>query len=244
MSNIVREETGGVPGTSPRPRGRPRKENALPAPADAVFAAVLHAFGAHGYHGVSMRTLNRELGVSHNLLHQRFGSKDKMWYAAVDWGFGNLVRNLLAATADENQPPLERLRRFIRIFVAFSAGHPDLLRIVNIEAGEESERLDYLCQRFIIPVNAKVVPLYTELVEAGRLRAVPFQTVYFMIASGGAAMFSSQVLARTLFTDAVFTPAEIERHADAAADLIINGLLTSPPSPESPGPGKAEARQA
>jgi hypothetical protein len=60
------------------------------------------------------------------------------------------MRALLAATADENQPPL----------------------------------LDYLCQTFIIAVNAKVVPLYTELVELGCLRAVPLQTLYFMISSG------------------------------------------------------------
>ncbi|MDT7670530.1 MAG: TetR/AcrR family transcriptional regulator, partial [Pseudonocardiales bacterium] len=69
-----------------RPRGRPRKDSG-PAPVDDVLAAALHAFATHGYQGVSVRTLNRELGVSHNLLHQRFGSKEAIWYAAVDWGF-------------------------------------------------------------------------------------------------------------------------------------------------------------
>jgi len=219
-----------VASPSPRPRGRPRKDTTLPAPSDTVFSAVLHAFAIHGFQGVSMRTLNRELGVSHNLLHKRFGSKDNMWHAAVDWGFGNLVNTLIAGD-DEDQPPLERLRQFIRTFVAFSAQHPDLLRLINIEAGEESERLDYLREKFINPVRTKLFePLYTELVASGRIRAVPLQTLYFMITSGGAAMFSSEALARALFTDTAFTPAQIEQHANSTADLIINGLLATPPA--------------
>jgi hypothetical protein len=109
--------------------------------------------------------------------------------------------------------------------VAVSAEHPDLLRIINIEAGQPSERMDYLIRTFIDPVRARVEPLAAELVATGRIRAVPPQTLYFLVTAGGAAPFSSQALARALFTDAVLTPTEIERHADATADLIINGLL-------------------
>ena len=34
-----------------------------------------------------MRTLNRELGVSHSLINARFGSKQDLWYTTVDWAF-------------------------------------------------------------------------------------------------------------------------------------------------------------
>ncbi len=73
-----------------RPRGRPPKDTG-PAPMEDVLQAALHSFATHGFNGVSVRTLNRELGVSHNLLHQRYGSKDAVWRAAVNWGFGRLV---------------------------------------------------------------------------------------------------------------------------------------------------------
>ena len=56
-----------------RPRGRPRLEDS-PATSDEIFAAALRAFATHGYDGVSVRTLNRELQVSHNLINGRFGS--------------------------------------------------------------------------------------------------------------------------------------------------------------------------
>ena len=75
-----------VPMSAPsqrRRQGRPRNEDA-PASLDEILGAALRAFATHGYDGVSLRTLNRELGASHNLLHGRFGSKEALWYAAVD----------------------------------------------------------------------------------------------------------------------------------------------------------------
>jgi AcrR family transcriptional regulator len=54
-----------------------------PASLDDILGAALRAFAAHGY-GASLRTINRELGVSHNLLNGRFGSKEARWYATID----------------------------------------------------------------------------------------------------------------------------------------------------------------
>ena len=52
-----------------------------------MLEAALVSFAELGYEGTSVRDLCRQLGVSHNLIHQRFGSKDDLWYAAVDHGF-------------------------------------------------------------------------------------------------------------------------------------------------------------
>jgi AcrR family transcriptional regulator len=65
-----------------RPRGHPSKQEA-PTTEDQVLRAALHAFATDGFNGVSVRTLSSELGVSHNLLHQRFGSKDALWRACA-----------------------------------------------------------------------------------------------------------------------------------------------------------------
>jgi TetR/AcrR family transcriptional regulator len=207
---------------APRRRGRPKK-GAAPASEDRVLAAALHAFAAHGYHGVSVRDLNRALGVSHNLLHQRFGSKDGVWRAAIDWGFGGLVAELTQVD-DTTAAPETRLRTMVRTFVSFSARNPDLLRVVNNEAGQQSERLEHLLETFVLPVLAAFAPLYGELVESGRFREVAANTLYYLITAGGGAMFSQEGMTRRLFGDAPFEPAAIERHAEAVADLIIEGL--------------------
>jgi TetR/AcrR family transcriptional regulator len=205
-----------------RRRGRPTKAEA-PAPDDDVLAAALTAFATHGYAGVSVRTLSRELGVSHNLLHQRFGSKWAIWRAAVDWGFGALVQELEAADR-EHVDPLQRLRSFIRTFVKVSANRPELLRIVDGESTQANERLDYLCATYILPMATRFRPLWEQLVAEARIRPIPLETIYYMITSGGAALYASDAMTTRLFGTLPRTESDIDRHADAAADLLIGGL--------------------
>src|ERR671916_1789394 len=92
-----------------RPRGRPPAEQS-PASEQEILRAALRAFATHGYEGVSVRTLNRELGVSHSLINARFGSKEGLWYATVDWGFQPLVAKLATAFDPTLTDPLEQLR--------------------------------------------------------------------------------------------------------------------------------------
>jgi TetR/AcrR family transcriptional regulator len=205
-----------------RRRGRPTKAEA-PAPENDVLAAALRAFATHGYAGVSVRTLSRDLGVSHNLLHQRFGTKTAIWRAAVDWGFGGLVRELEAAD-QEHAEPLQRLRSFIRTFVKVSARRPELLRIMDGESTQPSDRLAYLCATYVVPMATRIRPPYEQLLAAGQIRAIPPETIYYMITSGGAALYANDAMTTQLFGQLPRTESDIDRHADAAADLLIGGL--------------------
>ena len=49
-----------------------------------VLDLALDAFADQGYDGTSVREVCRRLGVSHNLIHERYGSKERLWYAAID----------------------------------------------------------------------------------------------------------------------------------------------------------------
>src|ERR1700682_3838287 len=62
-------------------------------PLQEILEAALVAFATYGYDGVSLRTLNRDLGVSHNLIYQRFGSKDDLWRGRGDFAVGPLLRS-------------------------------------------------------------------------------------------------------------------------------------------------------
>jgi AcrR family transcriptional regulator len=210
---------------STRPRGRPRKDDgATPAPApDEQLAAALHAFATHGYQGVSVRTLNRELGVSHNLLHQRYGSKDAIWYAAVDWGFG-LLASRLAERIEAHEDPGTQLRAFVREFVAFSARHPDLARVIHQEGSEPSPRLSYLLDTYVRPVIATLAPMYFELVGSGRALPIPPEAFYYLVTSGGGAKYALHSMTAELFGAAALEPEQIDDYADAIADLIVRGM--------------------
>ena len=70
----------------------------------------LDAFADGGYEGTSVRELCRRLGVSHNLVHERYGSKEQLWYAAIDHGFRRLASELGAAAMTAEGDELDRLR--------------------------------------------------------------------------------------------------------------------------------------
>jgi TetR/AcrR family transcriptional regulator len=208
-------------GASMRRRGRPALGQS-PVADDEVLETAFDAFATYGYDGVSLRTLARDLGVSHNLLHQKYGSKGALWYAAVDHGFGPFVSTL---TAEHDTPDtLERLRNFLTAFALYSAAHPNLLRLINAEASTPSDRLDYICDRFIVPVRNHLMPTYRKLVADGTLRPVSLETLFFMITSGSGAMFSNDALTTRLFGAKALRPSNHARHAQDVADLILDGL--------------------
>src|SRR3954452_18659968 len=96
--------------------GRPKAEDA-PVTLEQILDAAFRAFATYGYDGVAVRTLNRELGVSHNLIHQRFGSKQALWYAAVDRAFGEQVTELATSFDPTLTDALDQLNHAIRRFV-------------------------------------------------------------------------------------------------------------------------------
>jgi len=206
-----------------RPRGRPRTEES-PASLDEILEAALRAFATLGYDGVVLRTLNRELGGSHNLLNGRFGSKEALWYATVDWAFRPLVMRLATAFDPTLTDPLDQLRITMRTFLLYSAERPELLGLMNIEGRQDTERLAYLYNTYIGPALAPVHRLLNHLADSGRTRRVSLRTFHFLLAHGAAAPFTLGPLARHFDTADPLDPAEIEAHADLAADLLIRAL--------------------
>jgi AcrR family transcriptional regulator len=219
-----------VPMSAPsqrRPRGRPRAEGA-PASLDTILAAALRAFATHGYDGVSLRTLNRELGASHNLLHGRFGSKEALWYAAVDWAFQPLALRLATAFDPTLTDPLEQLRITMRTFLLHSAKHPELVGLMNIEGRQDTERLAYVFNTHIGPSLEPVARLLNYLAAEGRITPIPLRAFFFLLAHGAAAPFTLAALARHFDSSDPLEPAAVEAYADLAADLIIRALEKRP----------------
>src|SRR6266851_9950596 len=181
--------------TEARRTGRPRAQDA-PVMVEQILDVAFRAFATYGYDGVAVRTLNRELGVSHNLIHQRFGSKQGLWYAAVDRAFSQQITELATAFDPTLDDPLDQLNHAIRRFVRYSAERPELLGLMNIEARVDSERLDYIYDNYVAPALAPLGRLLDHLQERGSIRPVTLRTRFFLIAHGAAAPFTLAPLAR------------------------------------------------
>lgn len=208
--------------TGPKARGRPKAADALPG--DEILAVALRTFATHGYEGVSLRTINRELGASHNLIYQRFGTKEELWKAAVDYGFGGLVTYARASFDPTVADPLEQLRLAVRRFVLYSAGHPELLALMSIEGRQNTERLRYIYDTYIEPSQRPLARLLDHLAEEGAIRAIPYRTFFFLFVHGGASSFTLAPLATLFDPSDPCEPHSAEQQADLVATIIIEGL--------------------
>jgi len=232
MNNVVRQQlwtpkasrlVGGPAINRGCLRGRPRSEES-PVSLEDIFEVALKAFATLGYDGVVLRTLNRQLGGSHNLLNGRFGSKEALWYATVDWAFQPLVLRLATAFDPTLTDPLDQLRITMRTFLMYSAERPELLGLMNIEGRQDTARLSHLYNSYIGPALQPVHRLLDHLADSGRTRRVSLRSFVFLLAHGAAAPFTLRPLARHFDPSDPLDPAEVETHADLAADLLVRAL--------------------
>ncbi len=203
--------------------GRPRAQDA-PVTLEQILDVSFRAFATYGYDGVAVRTLNRELGVSHNLIHQRCGSKLGLWHAAVDRAFGQQVTELATAFDPTLADPLQQLNHAIRRFVAYNAERPELLGMMNIEGRVDSERLDYIYENYVAPALAPLGRLLEHLREQGRIRPISLRALFFLIAHGAAAPFTLAPLARHFDETDPLDPRQVDEQAALSADVITRGL--------------------
>ena len=93
-----------------------------------------------GYDVSVAKLIARDLGVSHNLIPQRIGSKDELWQAAVDHGFGRLLASLASALDDipADADDLARLQATVTRFIEANAAQPALLQVISREASTAS----------------------------------------------------------------------------------------------------------
>jgi AcrR family transcriptional regulator len=212
--------------------GRPKAQDA-PVTLEQILDAAFRAFATYGYDGVAVRTLNRELGVSHNLIHQRFGSKQGLWYAAVDRAFSQQVTELVTAFDPTLADPLDQLNHAIRRFVRYSAERPELLGLMNIEARVDSERLDYIYDNYVAPALAPLGRLLDYLHKNGRIRPMSLRALFFLIAHGAAAPFTLAALARRFDNQDPLDADQVAEQAALTADVITGGLRLDAPGIDS-----------
>jgi TetR/AcrR family transcriptional regulator len=181
--------------------------------------------------------VNAELGVSRNLLYQRFGSKAELWRAAVDWAFGPLVE-YLANSDDESADPMIRLRVLIRSFIEYSATRPYLARLVTVEGAAATDRMQYLYQNYIRPVQARFQPVFALLRQQGRIKNIPTEIFYFLLTSGGTAPFG-QIGLVSLMSPGLSSldDGKVRLYAENVAEMLLNGLALNdagrPPSSDT-----------
>ena len=212
---------------SRRGRGRPRQDDDTGIARDTILAAALRQFAELGYKGFSSRQLARMLGVSHGLLHIRFGTRAQLWRSCIDWGLGQLADRL--TTVPREGPVEARFRLAVIHILETIDALPGLLQIVNQEGPINSERLAYLTDTIIAERYAVLEELIEEGVTAGRFRPVQSRLVFLLVAHGGGTLFAMQPLGERLGLIEGNDPVQHRRQMEEVADFVLRGLLAAQP---------------
>jgi TetR/AcrR family transcriptional regulator len=220
---------GDKPSTTRRP-GRPRADStAVPAERDVLLRG-LEAFATLGYDRASARELARRLGVGPTFINDRYGSKAAYWRAVVDAALGGqLTRMAPAAPGSDDE---DVVRQFVTEFYRISIGEPYLASLMLDESGRDTERLDYLCRRYIEPTLALAMPSIERLMASGRMTRVPIDVLFVALITPVTGLVQ-EPLARRLGRPEHLSHKERLARAEALAGLVVDGLLA---------PGDAQRR--
>jgi AcrR family transcriptional regulator len=211
--------------TTERERGMPiQQRRAVLLPTDVeILRRGLDTFAELGYEATSVRELGNRLGVSHNFVNDRYGSKGAFWHAVVDFALADARRQLDPVLARHFEDPAERLASIVRRFYQIAARGPQLSLLMAYEGTRDSARLDYLHQRFLAPVLLLCEPSIEQLVAAGRMRPTPLFQLYALV-TGPIATLTQGPLARR-FGELPVTERELTATADSLATMVMAGLL-------------------
>ncbi len=91
----------------------------------------LRIFAEHGYDAVSTGDVARAANLSQPMIHYHFGSKEKLWEAAMIRLFHDLGdRFPLESAMIKDLGPVDKLKVITRRFIHMSASDPTLAKII------------------------------------------------------------------------------------------------------------------
>ena len=105
-----------------RPRGRPRRDQAMPQ-RENMLAAALQLLESAGTEGFTMRALAERLGVNPMTVHHHFGGRDALIKALADHVYAGV-------SAPESGGGLVRIEALLRAYHACVVRHPELTLLV------------------------------------------------------------------------------------------------------------------
>jgi TetR/AcrR family transcriptional regulator len=211
-----------------RRRGRPRAGAAHAVPEAKVLDAAFQGFARGGYDGTTLRSLAKQLGVSHNLINVRFGSKASLWRLAVDARVARAAPPVYAAFDAPGLNEESRLRQFIHRFCRWAVDNPELVGIINVECRHASWRLDYLVDVHISRFKLRLDQLMQQVAAIRPVRPLSTTGLMSMLMQGVGFYFASGPMLERLDAAEEIAASHRDAQVSVFAEFVLAGLLSVP----------------
>jgi AcrR family transcriptional regulator len=182
-----------------------------------IVRAARGLFARHGFDAVSVRDIAEQAGTTHGLVRHHFGSKLGVWQAVVDaaeaeyaGALGPVLDGLGSGDARDEAA------HFVRRFVAVSALHPDLTRLLLHEGTAAGPRLPQILAH-LASAHRRLEPLVARLHACGLLRQFGSETLFHFLLFAAGAPFALPALSEGLLGP--------DASAEAHAERVVHALL-------------------
>ena len=189
-----------------------------------ILQAALEEFARRGFEAATVRDIAARIGMSHGMIRYHYETKERLWFAAVDFLFERLYRTV--GVTPEAQEKLEAgdvnvLRNWLREYVRYCAKHPEHARIMIQESVSPSDRLRKAVQQHVRDSHQNVLKAITALKDRGALPASvhPVSFIY-MLAGACQNMFALAPEVQYVLDYDALSDEAIEAHADAVVAIF------------------------
>ncbi len=206
--------------------------SAAPETRQRIVEAALDVFTERGFDGASTRQIASRAGVNHGLIPYYFGSKKKLWQAAVDDAFGDMQVEIDALLGEAGDlAPRDRVARMIRAHVRYVARRPAFVRLMYEEGKRRGERMRWIVDRHVQPLYDAVAQVVADL-RPSEGAAPGLSPVHFFYAMAGAAglVFHQAEECRRVSGEDPFDADFVEQHAQLVERMLLGPDPTAPTS--------------
>jgi AcrR family transcriptional regulator len=212
------------PKTAPR-RAAPAATPMPEMPAERLLEAAVALFAQHGFDAVSTGAVAAAAGLTQSMVHYHFGTKEKLWKAAVEHlmhARGNMFSLNMEDLRDVDD--LSRLKVMLRRFISANAADPDLTRILIHEGMNDSPRLKWLAKRFMVRGYATFNAAIESAIAAGVVRKLPVRDVTNIIVGACVLTFTLSRLLNEVYGEMPTTPEAVSSLSDTLLEVLFKGL--------------------
>jgi AcrR family transcriptional regulator len=189
---------------------------------ERILVAALDLFADRSFEGATTREIAARAGVSQPSLSYHFRNKDELWRAAVAGLFSELDAALTGRIEGlRGVDEITTAKLVIRDFIAFSAAHPQLHRIITQESKGEGERIDWLVDEHVRPLYEMATGMFRRLAEQGAVPDIPAPFLYYILTGAGPTIFVLAPECRRLAGFDPLSAEAVETHADAVIGLLF-----------------------
>lgn len=182
-------------------------------------------FAQHGFDAVSTGAVATAAGLTQSMVHYHFGTKEKLWKAAVEHLM--LVRGGMFSLNMEDLrdvDALARLKIMLRRFISANAADPNLTRILIHEGMNDSPRLKWLAKRYMVRGYETFNAAIKAATDSGAVRPLPARDVTNIIVGACVLTFTLSRLLKEVYGEEPTSPEAVSSLSDTLLEVLFKGL--------------------